>query len=136
MGQSMKPDTLEALRYKASREDTPIEEARNAALAYVRGLGAVEESKEPSFEAAKKALDDLAIERAYTRDLEAENSKLRTVLKTWVGAFALMDEASQIVVRPPPKRLAEPPKPKQERTRTSSDDPYPNVWGRRNPFHF
>ena len=35
----MTPDKLEALRKLAEDERTPIEEARNAALAFVRGGG-------------------------------------------------------------------------------------------------
>ena len=37
----MTPETLEALRYKAEREDTPIDEARNCALQYVRNGGKI-----------------------------------------------------------------------------------------------
>jgi type I site-specific restriction endonuclease len=95
----MNPDKLEALRRKAIHESTPVEEARTAAMLYVRNVG-------PS------SVEDATIERlrnervGYATRLESvakENAaltdELRRVNEQLTKANARLEQARQIVAR-------------------------------------
>jgi hypothetical protein len=75
---------LEGLRRLAADERTPIEEARNAALAFVRGGGGAVSQDKAELErlaAQVKQLDDLRNkDRAETAKHKAEVERLRIIL--------------------------------------------------------
>jgi len=80
----MTPETLEALRYKAMREDTPIEEARNAALAFVRGGGSAAKPREITIDDVKRLADVEMVRRAFGPELDAlkaDETRKRAVLQ-------------------------------------------------------
>ena len=85
----MTPEKLEALRVMAAREDTPIEEARNAALAFVRGGGSAAKPQAITIEDVKRLADVDMVRRAFGPELDAlkaEETKRRAALQEQIGA--------------------------------------------------
>lgn len=110
----MTPDKLEALRKLAADERTPIEEARNAALAFVRGGGQAKTIEEyvPKAELERVKRDNVEIferskivgaeaerRRVENEKLRAENEKLRALLRRTVDGSKAEKEAEEMVAR-------------------------------------
>jgi predicted nucleic acid-binding Zn-ribbon protein len=82
----MAKDTMEVLLRKATDDRTPIEEARNCALAYVRKGGKVETEKTP---------DEIALDQERERiflAMQAANRKLQNELSQAQTALAQKHE--------------------------------------------
>lgn len=110
----MTPDKLEALRKLAADERTPVEEARNAARAFVRGEGQAKPSEEfvPKTELEKVKRDNVEIferskivgaeaerRRAENEKLRTENEKLRALLRRVVDGSKAEKEATDLFAR-------------------------------------
>lgn len=110
----MTPDKLEALRRLAADERTPVEEARNAALAFVRHGGQVKPSEElvPKADLEKVKRDNVELferskiiaaeaerRRVENERLQIENEKLRVLLRRVVGGSKAEKEAAELVAR-------------------------------------
>lgn len=111
----MTPDKLEALRRLAADERTPIEEARNAALAFVRGGGQakspveefvpkadlrkVEKERDDIFDRAKTLAEEAMRLKNEAEKLLAENEKLRGIVRRVVDASRAEKEAAELVAR-------------------------------------
>jgi hypothetical protein len=131
MTMNFNKNKLEALRVMASREDTPIEERRNAALAYVCGMSANSDDKSPKAIALEAEIDrlqkELKLEKDYSHQLQAENTALRNALGQWARAMACMNAAADVIASPPPKRRNVEPDDQRDR---AEPDPHPNSWAR------
>jgi hypothetical protein len=109
----MNRDKLESLRRLAADERTPVDEARNAALAFVRGLGEAsspdvlgrleqerDEARREVERLKAKTVDDIAQLRSMwegvARAKEEEAGRLRAILTKLVDARRAEDDARKV----------------------------------------
>ena len=86
----MTPEALEKLRYMASREDTPIDEARNAALRYVRNGGTVSSVSAVTIADIRRLADVAMVREAFGPELDAlkkEEESKRQKLQEKIGSI-------------------------------------------------
>lgn len=132
----MSPDKLEALRKLAADERTPIEEARNAALQFVRGGGKIESApKIITIEDIRRVADVPMVREAFGPELDAlkkEEQSKRAKLQAEIDTLKAERDAARKQledIRAHGKALLafvqnEPEKPKeQRREQTLWDNP-------------
>lgn len=106
----MNSNKLEALRALALHDGTPIEEARNAALAFVRGGGDAAKPKVVTIEDVRRLADVELVRRAFGPELEAlkaEETKKRDDLKKEIQLHMQANDEMRVRLRAAEDQLAD-----------------------------